>query len=139
MIQRTDFYKLIMLALRDNPAIIHYHNHIRRDNGAKSMGNYKACPVLHDLLDSFVNFRFTISINLACSLIENQDGGILQNGPCNNNSPQLPAAKARTLLADDSIITIRQWIYKFMCEGPLSGGDYFFSGGFLFSVSNIRT
>ena len=126
-----------MLALGDNSAVIHYNYHIGGNDSTESVGNYETGPVPHNFLDGPVNFGFAVGINLTGGLIENQNCRVLQNRSGYNNSLQLSAAKARTLLADYCIITIWQWKNKFVRKRTPGRSNYFFSGCAGLTIRNI--
>jgi len=96
-----------MLAFSNDPSIIHDYYYVRCDNGAESVSDDKTGSILHDFLDGVVNFSFAVGIDLACSLVKNQNRRILQDRPGDNDSLELSAAQAGPVLTYDCIITIR--------------------------------
>ena len=81
-----------MLALSDDPPVIHYHYHVGADNRAESVGYDKSRSVVHDFLDSVMDLGFAVGIDLTGGFVKNQDRRILEDCSGNYDSLKLSAA-----------------------------------------------
>jgi hypothetical protein len=71
LIQLAGLYQFTMLALGDDPSVIHDHYHICADDRAESVRYDEGRSVLHDLFDGIMDLGFAVGIDLAGGLVKN--------------------------------------------------------------------
>lgn len=91
-------HQLLMCALLSDPPIFYHQDLIGVPNGSQPVGygNDRFAPgqLVDSLLDQMLIFR----IDAGCSLIQNDNGSIFQNGPCNGDTLFFPSGKGCRLL-----------------------------------------
>ena len=65
-----------MAALLDNLPVFQHQNRISIADGRQAVSNNQAGASLHQLVQSFLNQYFTACIDVACCLVQQQDGRI---------------------------------------------------------------
>ena len=97
-----------MGSLLGNLSVIQYNNLVRADDSGQSMGDHddrsSFCKCRKGLLDHGFVFR----VGKGGSLIQNNDGGVLQDRSCQRHTLLFAAGQVSTLRPDDCVHTVRQ-------------------------------
>ncbi len=89
------------------------------------MGDDKGGAVFHQQLKRFLYGALGGGIEGRGSLVEQQDGGVFQNGAGDGDTLPLAAGELDAIGADDGVIALRQLGDEFMCVGLFGSGDDF--------------
>ena len=68
----------------DHGAFFQYHDAVGVSDGAQSVGDHNGGTIGQYLIQVFLNGPFRLSIQRAGGLVEDQDGRIVVNGPCDS-------------------------------------------------------
>src|SRR4030042_3034531 len=106
LVDGAGLHQLLVLALGNDPSLIHHDDHVRRDDRAEAVGDDEGRAVLRDFLDSLMDLRLTVGVDLAGCLVEDQDGWVLHNGASDDDPLELAAAESEALLADHRAVAL---------------------------------
>ena len=82
MIDAAHIHKALMIARLGNFSVFDDHDVISMSNSIEPVSDYKQCFAFAKLRDSLLDVAFVVGVNACCSFIENDNGRILQNTPC---------------------------------------------------------
>ena len=76
---------------RDKPAVFDDDDLIGMDASRHPVGDEQACSRRRELVDRILNQSFALLVDLACRLVQDQEIGISQEGPCHSDTLALSA------------------------------------------------
>ena len=118
-------------------AIIEDDDGVRGDDGAEAMGDEEAGSALHKFGEGLVDFHFAVGVDLAHGFIENENLGVFENCPCDNDSLELSAREAGIVFSNESIVSFGQFFDELMRVCFFRSGYNFFRCGVRTSVANV--
>ena len=88
--------KLIMWSFFHNDAMFQSDDLITVSNCGQSMSNHKRCWIFSNIIDSFLDFTFSFSVQCRCCFIKAHYFGCFQKSSCNGNSLLLTTWQLKT-------------------------------------------
>lgn len=104
-------------------ALVHDHNAVGVFDGGQAMGNHQRGAVLHQPIQCRLHRAFGLGVERAGSLIQNQDGGVFQQGAGNGQPLTLPAGQPHAVFANQGVKALRHGFDKFEGVGGAGGFD----------------
>ena len=101
--------KVFVVARFHNLTFVQNEDSIGVENRGKAMGDGEGRAIGHQTVEGGLDFLLGGGVERGGRLIENQNRWVLENGPGNGKPLRLPSGKASSHLADDRIISIRQF------------------------------
>ena len=93
------------------------------------MGDHNHGPALGQFGEGRLDLGLVVRVREGCGLVQNQDGGVFQEGPGNGDALLLTAGEVDTLGADDGVESIREFLYNVHALGGFQGCQDLFLGG----------
>ena len=93
------------------------------------MGDHKRGTAHHEPVQGFLYDPFTFRIQGGSGFVQDQDPGILQDGPGNGNALALSPGHVDAPVSQVGVIPLGQVLDEFVRIGGLGGGQHFFPGG----------
>jgi len=115
-----------------NLAVVQHTDLIGVYDGVESVGDDDDRFSFDDFGDGRVHFFFVLRVHEGCGLIQNHNGGVLQNGPCQGNALALPAGELLAAVPGHGMDALGQTGEKFHTLGFLRCGKHFRVCGFRF-------
>ena len=97
-----------MAALLDDAAVVHDQDARGALHGRQSVGDDDRGAVGHHPLQRLLHGNFALGIERAGRLVEQQDGGIAQDGPSQRDALALAARQGDAALADAGVVALLQ-------------------------------
>ncbi len=101
------------------------------------MGDDEGGPVLHEPLQRRLHLPLRLGIQRRCGLVEDEDGGVPDNGPRNADPLALTAGEPHAALADDGVIPLGHLHDEFMGMGGTGRLDDALLRGVLSAVGDV--
>ena len=98
----------IYFSALNDPAVLQYDDLICRAHGGQTVGNHQDRFAFCQLPDGLLQLLLVFGIHAGCGFIQNDDGCVLQNCPCNGDSLLFSAGEAGAAFADLCLITVGQ-------------------------------
>ena len=108
-----------MVSALNDPAVLQHDDLICRAHGGQTVGNHQDRFAFCQLPDGLLQLLLVFGIHAGRGFIQNDDGCVLQNCPCNGDSLLFPAGEAGAAFADPCLIAIGQRHDKVMAAGFL--------------------
>ena len=83
-----------MVSALNDPAVLQHDDLICRAHGGQTVGNHQNRFAFCQLPDGLLQFLLVFGIHAGRGFIQNDDGCVLQNCPCNGDSLLFPAGEA---------------------------------------------
>src|SRR3954466_12290755 len=112
-----------MRASLHNLAVFQHQDLIRAAYGREAVCKDEGCSAFAQLAKAILNQRFTFAVETRCSLVENQNSRIGQNGAGNSDSLSLPAGQLHTSLADDRLVALFEAVDELRTVRDLARGE----------------
>ena len=110
--------------------MILYHRHtVAHFQGAQPVRYHNDCPAFAEVLNGLINFHLIFRVRGACRFVQNQDGSIFQDRPCNSNPLFFPTGETGAEAAYLCVITIRQRHDEVINLRLPGGSPYFLQAG----------
>ena len=90
-------------ALFDNLTMIENNDHVSVFNGGQTMGDDQNGAVLAESFQSILNGAFRLIVKSAGGLVQNQNRGIFEDGPCDGQALALAARQVKAVFTDQSV------------------------------------
>ncbi len=100
------FDELRVSSLVEHAALVHYDDLIRFQNRRESVGNGHDCPVFAEDLKSVFKRLLGICIQVGSGFVEEQDGGVSEDGARDGDSLELSAREVAAFVADGGLISV---------------------------------
>ena len=97
-----------MDATLDDLSFRHHEDLIRVADRIQPVGDDQQRLALAQLADSLLDITLVVRVHAGCGLVQNDNGGVLQDTPGDGNSLFLAAGEGFTALADYRIVAVRQ-------------------------------
>ena len=97
-----------MGALLHDPPVLDHDNAIAIGHGRKPVRNGKHGPAGHDLVDGRLHHAFGLGVQRAGGLVENENGRIAHDRPCNGQPLSLASGQAHAALPDHRLVPLGQ-------------------------------
>src|SRR3712207_1723191 len=120
-----------------NLSFIKYANLIGILDSRQAVSNGNSGARLHQTFQSLLYQTFRLRIQSRSSFVQNQNGGILQNGTGYADALSLTSGKLAATVADIRIIPFGLLHDKFMCIGYLGGFYHLFHCSILYTESYV--
>gem|GEM_PF-3429474 len=122
----------------DDAAFPHDINPVCVLNGRQSVGDHQGGSVLHELFEGLLYLAFGFGIEGRGGFVEDEDGGVSEQGPGNGDALALSARQDDALLSHHRVESIGQFFDEIQGMGRSGGlADRFQTDIFPASVSNV--
>src|SRR4051812_4524983 len=101
--------ELCVRAAFDDLSAIHYENLVCVHDGREAVSDDEDCPTGEQTINGLLHESFRVGVQRGSGFVENEDGRIGQEGPCDRETLPLPTRETRATLAQDGRIALRQF------------------------------
>src|SRR5690348_6687020 len=120
----------------DNP-ILQYHDTVGVAHGGEAVGDDDNGAAAHQVLQSRLHQSLGLAVQGGSGFVEDEDGGILEQGASNGNALALPAGQANAALADHGFVAFGQSFDEVVGQGCLGGFHYTLLGNSGLAVGDV--
>src|SRR5882724_4350157 len=117
-------YQLVVGSIFDEPPGLDGDDAVGMPHGRQAMGDDQHRPPGGDFPHIALDDVLALVVEGAGGFIEDQDSRVCHQRPRDRDPLALPARKARTALADDGVVSVRQAGDEFMGAGELGCGEH---------------
>ena len=96
-----------MTALLDDGAVLHHQDAVGVPYGGKAVGDDKAGAALHQRVHGLLDFQLRARVHAGGGLVENEDGGVGEDGAGDGKQLPLPLGEAGNFVAEHRIVPQR--------------------------------
>ncbi len=126
-----------MGAETNDAAVVEDDNEVGGDHRLKAVGDHQDSAVLAEFAESDADFLFGVGIDLAHGFIENEHGGVVEDGARDGDALFLAAGETYTVLANHGFVAVREAGDVFIGKTAAGGIEHFFAGGVSGSVGYV--
>src|SRR5215203_4658235 len=126
-----------MASVFDYPAVLKHQDEVRASHGVEVVGNDQGCLPGHETFQSFLDLRLALDVEARHRLVQDQDGGIPDDGPGDGYPLALPSGEGVAPLADDGLVSIFEVHYEVVGVGCFGGLDNLLRGSVQLSVGDV--
>src|ERR671921_2977646 len=101
-----------MASVFDYPAVLQNQDEVRLSHGVEVVGNDQRRLPGHEAIQGFLDLRLALDVEARHRLVQDQDGGVADDGPGDGYPLALPSGEGVAPLADDGIVAILQLLDK---------------------------
>ena len=95
-------------------SFVQYDDLLCRNDGRETVCNDDNRLILDQMLQSLLHLIFIFRVGKGGGLVQHQDRGVLQDGPCHTDTLRLATGKVDALISDAGFVTLRKAFYKLM-------------------------
>lgn len=114
----------------DDAALIEDEDHRGVADGGKAMGDDEYSFAAHEVLEGRLHGGLTVAVESRGGFVEDEDGGVAQEGAGEGETLALSAGERGAALADDGLITVGERHDEVVGEGGAGGSFDLGFGGF---------
>src|SRR5918997_4553853 len=126
-----------MTSVFDDPAFLQNQDEVRASHGVEVVGNDQGRLSGHEAIQSFLDLRLALNVEAHHRLVQDQDGGVPDDGPRDSDPLSLAAGEGVAPLADDGLVPIFEVHYEVVGVGCFGGLDNLFRGGVQLAVGDV--
>ena len=126
-----------MRAHLDDAAVFHHDDAVGALDGGQPVGDDQGRAVLHRGFERRLHHPFTLGIECAGRLVEQQQRRVLQDRAGDADALALAAGQAHAALAQKGVIALGQCPDELVGEGGLGGGLHLVVAGFGAAVADV--
>src|SRR5690242_18591700 len=105
-----------------DPALFQHDDLVGAPDGRKAVGDHNHGAVLHQIGKRLLYQHFTLGVEVAGGLVQNQDGRVLDQRPRDGDALALAAAELEAASADHGLIAVRQTRDEIVRQRGFGGG-----------------
>lgn len=117
-----------MGAACDEASVLHHMNGAGVADGGETVGDDDGGATLHEMIEGLLDLRFGLAVECGGGLVEQEDGGVLEEGAGDRDPLALAAGEAAAILADLGFVTLGLLKDEIMGVGGAGGGLDFLLG-----------
>src|SRR5713226_136271 len=121
----------------DDPALVKNQDEVSLGHRREIMSDQQAGSSSHKALQGLPDLRFALRIKARHRLVQDQDGGVPDDGPRNSDSLLLASGKARSTLTDNSVVRVLKLKDEVVGVGRFGGGINLLQGGIRLTVRDV--
>jgi len=126
-----------MRALFDDAAFVENDDLVGLEDSVEAVGDGDDSAALHQFARGFFEQGFGFGVEAGGGFVENQDGGIFEEGAREGDSLGLSAGETGAAFTDDGFIFLRERFDEFMQVRGLRGDDNFFMSRVRFADADV--
>src|SRR5918995_1153056 len=126
-----------MASVFDYPAVLQNQDEVRPSHGVEIVGNDQGRLPGHEATRGFLDLRLALDVETSHRLVQDQDGGVPDDGPGDGYPLALPSGECVAPLADDGLVPIFELHYEVVGVGCFGGLDNFLRGGVQLAVGDV--
>src|SRR5215216_2613427 len=126
-----------MASVFDYPAVLQNQDEVRPSHGVEVVGNDQGRLSGHQAIQGFLDLRLALDVEASHRLVQDQDGGVADDGPRYSDPLSLTAREGVAPLADDGLVTIFKVHYELVGVGCFGGLENLLHGGVQLSVGDV--
>src|SRR3712207_1622019 len=112
-----------MASVFDYPAVLQNQDEVRAGHGMEIVGNDQGRLPGHEAIQGFLDLRLAPGVEARHRLVQDQDGGVPDDGPGDGDPLSLPPREGVAPLADDGLVALFEIHYEVVGVGRLGGLD----------------
>src|SRR5215217_997989 len=110
-----------MASVFDYPAVLQNQDEVRPSHGVEVVGNDQGRLSGHQAIQGFLDLRLALDVEASHRLVQDQDGGVADDGSGYSDPLSLAAREGVAPLADDGLVTIFEVHYELVGVGCFGG------------------
>ena len=126
-----------MCALFDDAAFVKDNDLVRLEDGVEAMGDGDGGAALHQFASGFFEQGFGFGIEAGGGFVEDEDGGVFEEGARKGYALGLSAGETGSAFTDDGFIFFGKRFDKFVQVRGLRGDDQFFVSRVRFADTDV--
>ncbi len=95
-----------MRAALDDPTVVDHQDLIRVADGAQAVRDHEARPALHEAKHGLLDVQLRARVHAAGGLVQDEDGGIRQDGAGDGQELPLALAQASAFLGEHRVVAV---------------------------------
>jgi len=129
--------EFVEATLFDNAAFLDDEDLVHGAEGGEAMGDADDGAIFGEVVDGFLDFGFGLGVEGGGGFVEDEDGGVADEGAGDGDALALSAREAEATFAERGVVTVGEGFDEVVGVGFAGGGDDFIAGGAGFSEGNI--
>jgi hypothetical protein len=129
--------ELVEAALLDDAALFEDEDAVHGAEGGEAVGDADDGAVFGEVVDGFLDFGFGLGIERGGGFVEDEDGGVADEGAGDGDALALAAGEALAAFAERGVVALRQGLDEVVRVGFAGGGDDFLAGGADFAEGDV--
>src|SRR5215208_6977159 len=126
-----------MASVFDYPAVLQNKDEVRASHGVEIVGNDQGRLPGHEAIQGFLHLRLALDVESRHRLVQDQDGGVADDGPGDGYSLALPSGEGVAPLADDGLVSIFEVNDEVVGVGCFGGLDNLLRRSVQLSVDDV--
>ena len=128
-VNATSSDQLLVATRLHQTSLIQHQDAIGPYDAGESVGDGQGGPALHEVVEGLLDGRLVLRVHAGQSLVQYQDGRVLQQSTCYGDALPLPSGKADGTLAHHSVVPVGQCLDKVVGVGHIGRVlDFLLSG-----------
>src|SRR5918997_577145 len=95
-----------MASVFDYPAVLQNQDEVRAGHGVGIVGNDQGRLPGHEAIQGFLDLRLALDVEASHRLVQDQDGGVPDDGPGDGDPLSLATGEGIAPLADDGLVAV---------------------------------
>src|SRR5215217_1731654 len=126
-----------MTSVFDYPAALQNQDEIRAGHGVQIVGNDQGRLPGHEAIQGFLDLRLALDIETRHRLVQDQDGGVPDDGPRDSDPLSLPSREGVAPLSYDGLVPILEVHDEVVGVGCFGGLDNLLRGSVQLAVGDV--
>src|SRR5918995_4951330 len=126
-----------MASVFDYPTVLENQDEVRASHGVEVVGNDQRRLPGHEAIQGFLDLRLALAVEARHRLVQDQDGGVADDGPGDGYPLALPSGESVAPLADDGLVPIFEVHDEVVGVGCFGGPDNLLRGGVQLAVGDV--
>ena len=118
-----------MASVFDYPAVLENQDEVRASHGVEVVGDDQGRLSGHGAIQGFLDLRLALDVEARHRLVQDQDGGVADDGPGDGYPLALSSGEGVAPLADDGLVPIFEVHDEVVGVGRYGGLDNLLCGG----------
>src|SRR5918993_1511033 len=126
-----------MASVFDYPAVLQNQDEVRASHGVEIVGNNQGRLSGHEAIQGFLDLCLALDVEAGHRLVQDQEGGVADDGPGDGYPLALPSGEGVAPLADDGLVPIFEVHDEVVGVGCFGGSDNLLCGGVQLAVGDV--
>src|SRR5215208_7292137 len=126
-----------MASVFDYPAVLQNKDEVRASHGVEIVGNDQGRLPGHEAIQGFLHLRLALDVESRHRLVQDQDGGVADDGPGDGYPLALPSGEGVAPLADDGLVSIFEVNDEVVGVGCFGGLDNLLRGSVQLAIGDV--
>src|SRR5688500_7519185 len=126
-----------MASVFDYPAVLQNQDEVRPSHGVEIVGNDQGRLSGHEAIQGFLDLRLALDVEASHRLVQDQDGGVADDGPGDGYPLALPSGEGVAPLTYDGLVPLLEAHDEVVGVGCFRGLDNLLRGSVQLAVGDV--